>query len=105
MANSITGIVAGQKGSFSALAVPAGSVVTGVPVWAVDNTFVSVSPAADGLSAVVTVASAATGSFNLSVTSTNPDGSTATGTATVPVLPAPPPPPIQVTSFDINQTA
>jgi len=105
MANSITGIVAGQTGTFDALAVPAGSVVTGVPTWASDNPLAVVTPAADGLSASVAVDATATGSFNLSVSSTNPDGSVATGSASVPVLPVPPPPPVPVSSFDLNQTS
>lgn len=105
MANSIRGITAGQSGSFSAIPVPAQSVVTGVPVWASDNALAVVSPDTTdvtGLSITVAVDATATGSFNLTVTSTNPDGSTATGTANVPVLPAPPK---AVVSFDIVQSA
>ena len=103
MANLIKGVAAGARDKFQALAVPAGSVVTGVPVWASDNPLAVVTASADGLSADVAVDSTATGSFNLSVTSTNPDGSTATGTASVPVLPADTG--NAVTSFDISQTA
>jgi hypothetical protein len=108
MANSITGVVAGAVGKFAALAVPAGSVVSGSPVWASDNVLavVAADPAdATGLSCTVTVDAAAVGSFNLSISTTRTDGVIATGTASVPVLPAPPPPPVLVASFDINQTA
>ncbi len=109
MANSITGIPVGGKGSFTALPVPAGSVILGgaIPVFVSDSPLAVVSNSADGLSTVVTVdPSAVVGqSFNLSISVTNSDGSVASGTASVPFLAAPPPPPVQVTSFDINQTA
>lgn len=100
--NLVTGIIAGQTGTFDAVAVPAGSVVTGVPVWASDNVLAVVTAAADGLSASVAVDGTATGSFTLTVTSTNADESTATGSAVVPILAAPP---VPVASFDIRQTS
>lgn len=109
MANSITGIVVGSKGSFSALLVPAGSIVAPgkVIAWASDNPLAVVSAATDGLSAVVTVDPSAPvgGSFNLSASFTRTDGAVASGSAAVPFLPAPPPPPVEATSIDINQTA
>lgn len=106
MANSITGVVAGQSAKFQALPLPAGAVVTGQPTWASDNALAVVTvDTADstGLTVSVAVDQSATGSFNLSLSATNPDGSVATGTASVPVLPIPPPPPVAVTGFDVNQ--
>lgn len=109
MANSITGIIVGQKGSFAALNVPAGSIIPvgKIPAWVSDNPLAVVTAAADGLSATVAVdpTAVAGGSFNLSVSVTRTDGAVASGTAAVPFLPAPPPPPVEVVSFDLNQVA
>lgn len=107
LANSITGVVAGAVGKFTALPVPAGSVVSGSPAWASDNALAVVAvdtTDASGLSVIVTVDPTATGSFNLSISTTRTDGVVASGTANVPILPVVVPP-VPVASFDINQTA
>lgn len=107
MANSVTGVLAGQRGSFSAKAMPVGSTIPAgqTPIWASDNPAAVVSNDASdptGLSIFVDVDAGATGSFNLSVSVTRTDGTPATGSANVPILA---PTPVEVSSFDINQTA
>ena len=99
---AITGIHVGGSGSFTAK--PNGALQAGdVPKWTSPDTLVTIAPAADGLSATVSVGAADTNaSFDLTVSGVNSLGSPVTTSVTVPVLPAPPAP---ATAFDIEQTA
>jgi len=74
-----------------------------VPAWTADDANVTITPAADGLSAVISVAAGDTGtSFNLTVSGVSSNGNPISTSVSVPILPAPPPPP--ATGFDIEQT-
>jgi hypothetical protein len=105
----ITGIPIGGSGHFTATPIFAppnvlGSLQPGnVPTWTADDANVAITPAADGLSAVISVAAGDTGtSFNLTVSGVNSANSPISTSVSVPILPAPPPPP--ATGFDIEQT-
>lgn len=99
---AITGIVAGQTGTFKATPTPAGSSIPAgtVPVWASsDTTNAPVTASADGLSATVSVPAGATiTTFRLSVQ--NQDGTFPTS-VDVPVTQ----PVIAQTGFEIDQVS
>lgn len=100
---AITGIVAGQVGTFKETPLPVGAVIPPgtIPQWTTsDTTNTALTPSADGTSVAVAVAAGTTiSTFNLSVA--NQDGSFLT-TVPVPVLPVAPPP---QTGFQIDQTS
>lgn len=105
---AITGITAGQSGTFVATPTPSGAVLPAgnIPSWASDQSSVALTPSADGLSVQAAVPADATfTTVNLTITA-QPlgDGSQPSATVAVPVTPIVVPPP-QVTGFDISQTA
>lgn len=99
---TILGIKPGASGHFTA--VPNGALQAGaVPAWSADDTNVSIVPAADGLSADVSVAAVDTGTaFNLKVSGVGSDGVAFSSSAPVPILQ---PVPAPATAFDITQTS
>jgi hypothetical protein len=99
---AITGIQVGATGDFTA--TPNGALQAGsIPAWTADDSLVTISPAADGLSASVSVsASDVSNLFNLSVAAVNSTGVSFATTVQVPILPVGPPP---ATAFDINQVS
>ena len=99
---AINGIVVGGTGSFTA--TPNGALQSGnVPTWAADDTLVTISPAADGLSASISVSATDTSNtFNLTVAGVNSAGAAISTTVAVPILPAGPTP---ATGFTIDQTS
>jgi len=105
---SINGIPVGGSGHFTAAPIAGpglpGALQPGnVPAWTADDSNVTITPAADGLSAVISVAAGDTGtSFNLTVSGVSSNGNPISTSVSVPILPAPPPPP--ATGFDIEQT-
>ncbi len=101
----ITGVMVGSSGVFTA--TPNGALqAANVPVWSSADTNVSFAPSGDGLSSVVTVASAeASATFPITVSGVNSDGVSISTTVTVTAIPVPPPPPVAATGFDIEQTS
>ena len=102
---AITGIVVGATGTFTETPSPAGSALQAgnIPAWTVDDTTVTLVPAADGTAVQATVPSGhAPASFNLTCSGVNSAGATISTTVAVPILPLPVTP---ATGFDINQTS
>jgi hypothetical protein len=99
----LTGLAPGATGNFTATPVDASgnpTTVTVVPVWTSDDPTDVITPAADGLSATVAVASTATPGATHTLSVAQPDGS-ANSPVALPVLtPAVQP----VASFVITQS-
>ncbi len=99
---AITGVTDGGKGSFAAVAVPAGAALpTGVvPKWtSSDVTVATVDQSADPAGMTCVVTGITTGSVTLTVAATLSSGTIAQGSVVVPIIAG------QVQSFTINQTA
>lgn len=77
-----------------------------VPTWESGDASVSLAPAADGMSVVVSLAASETNpSFGLTNRAVASDGNPVVTTAGIPVLPATPPPPPPATQGTITQGA
>jgi hypothetical protein len=105
----ITGIQAGQSGTFQETPVPSnGALQAGsVPTWTTDNPDVTLTPSADGTTVVAAVAAATTtNTFNLTVSgvSSDPTIGNISDTVAVPILPVVVPP-VPATGFVIDQIA
>jgi hypothetical protein len=102
---AITGVQVGGVGNFTAVTDPAGSALQAgnVPSWSADDSNVTITAAADGLSAQVAVAASDTAtSFNLTVSGVNSAGAAISTTVSVPVLPAAQ---VPATGFVIDQVS
>jgi|SRR6267142_3078182 len=103
MQSDIKGIVKGATGKFTASTTPPGGqlLAGNIPKWTADDTSLTITPAADGLSADVSVLSSdpAT-SFNLTVSGISSSGVPISSVVNVPLSTG-----SVATGFDIKQTS
>jgi hypothetical protein len=98
-------IAPGLNPEFTATPVPAEGKPTTAPTWtSSDTTNAPITVDSTGLIATVNIpATAVVGTqFVLTISYTNPDGTVAKGTTTQTIVPVPP---VDITSFEIKQTA
>lgn len=103
-------IVAGTKGSFSAVLTPAGGAQAAgtVPQWSASDPSVTLTPSADGLTCDVAVPlsdTAANFDLEISAVSSDPTIGTVKAQHLITVTQPTPPPPTALTGIDFVQTA
>lgn len=103
MQSDIKGILKGAKGHFTATEIPVGGLLLAgsIPKWTSDDTLVTLTPAADGLSVdAATLTTDQSTVFALTVSGINSAGVPIAATVNVPLNAA-----VPATGFDIKQTA